>query len=60
MRCQRCGKVTNVTTMSWFNTQSICMDCSSKEADDPRCKEAKRAEVNAVRSGNYNFKGIGL
>ena len=33
--CERCGKETNITTMSWFNTQIICMDCDKKEQKRP-------------------------
>jgi len=57
--CQRCFKKTLSHTMSWFNTNLICNSCSNKEADHPRYKEAREAEEKAVRSGNYNFKGIG-
>jgi hypothetical protein len=45
--------------MSMFNTQIICMDCKDKERDDPRYKEARESDEAAIRSGNYNFKGIG-
>lgn len=46
--------------MSYFNTQEICMECSGKERESPRFKEAREADEAAIRSGNYNFKGIGL
>jgi len=59
MKCQRCGKETNTYIMSMFNTQEICMECKEKEMQDPRYKEARDAEMAAVRSGNYNYKGIG-
>jgi len=58
--CRRCGKETNVTIMSYFNTQEICMECSDKERESPRFKEAREADEAAIRAGNYNFKGIGL
>ena len=57
--CQRCFKKTLSHTMSWFDTSLICNNCSDKEADHSRYKEAREAEERAVRSGNYNFKGIG-
>jgi len=60
MNCERCGKETNITTMSWFNTQTICMDCANAEKANPRYKEAKAAEHAEVLKGNRNFKGIGL
>ena len=31
-----------------------------KEKELPKYAEAKKAENDAVRGGNYNFKGIGL
>jgi len=30
-KCDRCGGSLQVRTMSWFNEQTICMDCSGKE-----------------------------
>lgn len=58
--CHRCGKETSVTIMSYFNTQTICMECSDKERENPRFEEAREADEMAIRNGNYNFKGIGL
>jgi hypothetical protein len=46
--------------MSYFNTQEICLDCSEKEKELPRYADAKKAEAEAVKRGNYNFRGIGL
>lgn len=60
MRCERCGKETNVTTMSMFNTQTICMECKDAERKRPDYKDALEADRAAVRAGNWNFKGIGL
>ena len=57
--CQRCGKGTFATIMSYFNTESICLGCEKEEQASPRYEEAKRAENEEVRQGNYNFKGIG-
>ena len=57
--CQRCGENTIVTIMSMFNTQTICLDCSDAEKKDPRYEAARAADEAAIRSGNYNFKGIG-
>ena len=57
--CQRCHKKTLSHTMSWFNESLICGDCSNKETEHPRYNEAREAETKAVRSGNFNFKGIG-
>ena len=58
--CHRCGKETNTTTMSMFNTDIICMECKQKERDNPRYKEAVEADNAEIKNGNYNYKGIGL
>jgi hypothetical protein len=58
--CERCQKPTNVTIMSMFNTQTICMDCKDSEKKHPKYKEAQQAELEAVKANNYNFQGIGF
>jgi hypothetical protein len=57
--CDRCHEKTDVTTMSFFNTQMICPDCEDKERSHLKFPEAKEAESRAVRNGDYNFGGIG-
>ena len=57
-RCERFYKETSVTIMSYFNTQIICLGCEKEEQQDPRYAEAKRAENEAVRQGDYNFRGV--
>lgn len=57
--CDRCHKPTNITIMSMFNTQTICMDCKDSEKQHPKYKEAQQAELEALKAGNYNFPGIG-
>jgi hypothetical protein len=37
----------------------ICMDCYDKERERDDYEEAKDADVAAIKSGNYNFEGIG-
>jgi NMD protein affecting ribosome stability and mRNA decay len=59
MRCERCGKETQVTTMSWFSTETICPDCSEAEKNHPDYKLAVETECAACKSGNYNFPGVG-
>ena len=59
MKCQRCRTETNVSIMSKFNTETICLDCKIREERHPDYARADRAETAAVRSGNYNFAGIG-
>ena len=57
--CGRCGADNRATTMSKFNTDIICMECKEKERKHPKYAEADKAELAAVRAGNYNFEGIG-
>ncbi len=57
--CDRCGDKTTNFTMSWFNTEWLCPLCDRAELQHPKIHEAKQAELDAVRSGDYNFPGIG-
>lgn len=57
--CDRCNKRLTSRTMSMFNEDCICMDCKAKEREHKNYKKAQDAEINEVRSGNLNFKGIG-
>lgn len=58
--CDRCGNPTNnCTTMSIFNEEIICIPCKTAEKDEPNYAQAVEAEMNAMRQGNFNFKGIG-
>ena len=58
-RCDRCGKPVRALRMSMFNTEMCCQGCLHVESRHPKYKEAKAAELEAVKNGNYNFKGIG-
>lgn len=60
MKCERCGKETTVHTMSWFNKQTICLDCDAEELKHPLIKKAKAVDNEHCKNGNYNFEGIGL
>ena len=58
--CDRCHQsLKGGRTMSMFNEQCICMACSDKEVQDRDYKKAAEAEREAIRNGNFNFKGIG-
>jgi len=46
--------------MSRFNTEIICLDCEEKEKKHPRYEEARQAELDACRRGDFNFPGIGF
>ena len=59
-KCGRCHKDTNgCTIMSMFDTQIICMDCADRESERGDYKDARKADENAIKNGNYNFNGIG-
>lgn len=58
--CDRCGKdLKGGRIMSMFNEDCICMECKEKETKDKNYKLARNKELEEVRKGNYNFKGIG-
>jgi hypothetical protein len=57
-RCHRCGEPSTMYTMSYLNTQLICMDCDDKEKEHPRYKDAKAEELEQVTAGNMNYKGL--
>lgn len=60
-KCDRCGEDTRgMTTVSFFNTQEICLACDKEERAHPRFEEARKADEAACRTGNFNFEGIGL
>lgn len=57
--CDRCGgNLEKGRIMSMFNTDCICLAC--KEAERKRSDYAKavKAELDEVKKGNYNYKGI--
>jgi hypothetical protein len=59
MKCDRCGKETSVHIMSMFNTDVLCMDCKDAETKRPDYEDARKADEEAIRAGDFNFKGIG-
>jgi hypothetical protein len=60
VECQRCHKHTLATIMSMFNTEEICMECKEAEKQRPDYDAAVKADEAAIRSGDFNFKGISL
>lgn len=60
MICERCGKETNGFTGSYFDSSSICFECSDRERQHPAFEEARRIENEEVSRGNFNYPGIGL
>lgn len=57
--CDRCKEPTDITTMSWFNTEMICGLCEAKERRHSALKKAKAAIYGAKRNGDLNNIGIG-
>lgn len=57
--CARCGVKNQPMTCSRFNVDWICMECQKKERAHPDYERAVEAELKAVQSGDYNYKGIG-
>lgn len=58
--CDRCHEPVTTFTMSWFNTDEICKECSNKEKEHPKFKEAKAYIYEQESQGNMNATGIGL
>ena len=59
--CDRCGgTLEGGRTMSMFNTDCICMKCAKKERSRSDYGKARDAEMDAVRNGDRNFRGIGF
>lgn len=57
--CARCGgDLKDGRIMSMFNQDCICLDCKEKEKQDPDYEKAVMADVEAIKKGNFNFKGI--
>ena len=57
--CDRCGSsLAGGRTMSMYSTECICMACKKQEKARPDYKEAAKAELHAVKQGNFNYKGI--
>lgn len=59
MICDRCGEQTRTFTMSMFNEEMICKKCKEEERKHKDYERAREEELQQVRDGNYNFKGIG-
>ena len=58
-RCQRCYKESGSYIMSMYSDKLVCTCCKEKEVERDDYDRARDAEQEAVRSGDYNFKGIG-
>ena len=58
-QCQECFEKANTHIMSMYSTRLICLMCKDKEERRDDYKTAVDADNAAIKSGNFNFKGIG-
>jgi len=58
-RCQQCYKETRAHIMSMYSTRLICLECKDEETKQPDYREAVDADIAAIKTGDFNFKGIG-
>ena len=57
--CDRCGgNLADGRIMSMFNTDCICITCKEKEKAREDYEAAVQAELDEVRKGNTNYRGI--
>ena len=57
--CDHCGgSLSGGRIMSMLNTDCLCLACKEKETTQVGYGEAVEAERQAIRRGNFNFKGI--
>jgi len=57
--CQRCGKRAKASVPSYFNCQTICMECMTAERLHPDFTEARNQAMRAVKRKDKTFLGIG-
>ena len=58
--CDRCGSsLEKGRIMSMFNEDCICLECKNKERDLEEYRSAQEKEVEQIRKGNLNYKGVG-
>ena len=56
--CDRCGGKLSSMKMSILNIDMLCPKCIERERNHLRFREAKKAEAEEVKNGNYNYKGL--
>lgn len=62
-QCQRCRNTVQgqyCLVMSYFNTQMVCEQCERDEQAHPDYDHARATERQAIKTKNYDFRGIGL
>ena len=57
--CDRCGgSLSGGRIMSMYSTECLCLACKEKEKARADYQAAVRAELDEVKKGNLNYKGI--
>lgn len=57
--CDRCGGgLSGGRIMSMYSTECLCIDCKEKEKARADYQAAVKAELDEVKKGNLNYKGI--
>ncbi len=57
--CDRCaGGLSGGRIMSMYSTECLCLTCKEKEKARADYQAAVKAELDEVKKGNMNFKGI--
>lgn len=60
-KCDRCGgSLDGGRIMSMYNTDIICMKCKDAECRRPDYRRAVEVDHEHIKTGDYNFEGIGL
>ena len=58
--CERCGgSLKGGRILSMYSTECICMTCKDAERQRDDYPKAVAADHDAIRRGDYNYKGIG-
>ena len=57
--CDRCGgSLSGGRIMSMYSTECLCLACKEKEKARADYQAAVKAELDEVKKGNLNYKGI--
>ena len=57
--CDRCGgSLSGGRIMSMYSTKCLCLACKEKEKARADYQAAVKAELDEVKKGNLNYKGI--
>ena len=57
--CDRCGgSLAGGRIMSMYSTECLCLACKEKEKSREDYQAAVKAELDEVKKGNTNYKGI--